>query len=97
MPLSEETKRILRQKGRQQPIKSQKEYDEVFESQATIVAKTLGITMDQARVRQLALLKSGILEQGGPDDPVTQMMIDAFMTDPAWDKQPKTFGENSIQ
>lgn len=75
------------------PIKSQKEYDELFENQAGIVAKTLGITMDQARVRQLALLKSGILDQGSYNDPVSQMMIDAFLTDPAWDSQPKTFGK----
>lgn len=76
------------------PIKSQKEYDEVFEAQAKVIADTLKITMDQARVRQLALLKSGLLQQGHPDDPVSQMMIDSFLTSPAWDKQPKHFGEN---
>lgn len=71
--------------------KNQKEYNEVFENAAKMMADTLGITLDQARVRQLALLKSGILDHGDPDDMTTKIMIDAFLTNPAWDKRPKHF------
>jgi hypothetical protein len=75
------------------PIKTKKEWNEVFEKQTAIVASTLGITMDQARVRQMALLASGIMDAGHPDDPITQRMIDMFLTNPSWDSQPKHFGE----
>lgn len=61
------------------------------------MADTLGITMDQARVRQLALLGSGIMEQGHPDDPITQRMIDMFLSNPAWDKHPKHFDKPDNQ
>jgi hypothetical protein len=80
--------------GPDKPIKSQKEWDTVFESQAKVIAETLKITMDQARVRQLALLKSGILDQGDPTDPTMQRIIDMFLSNPAWDNQPKYFGES---
>jgi hypothetical protein len=83
--------------GPDKPIKTKEEWNEVFDKQAKIVAHTLGITMDQARVRQLALLGSGIMEQGHPDDPVTRMMIDNFLSNPAWDKQPKNFGKTPNQ
>lgn len=74
---------------------NKKEYDETFENAARMIAETLNITMDQARVRQLTLLNSGILDQGDPNDPISQMMIDAFLTNPAWDKQPKQFNSKS--
>lgn len=73
--------------------KTKAEWNIAFDKQAQVIADTLKITMDQARVRQMALLASGIMEQGHPDDPITQRMIDMFLSHPRWDSQPKTFGK----
>ena len=66
----------------EEPIKSQKEYDSVFEKQVQTAMSTLKISRDQAAKRIKALLNSGLLDSGHPDNPKTQMMIDKFMQNP---------------
>lgn len=65
--------------GPDKPIKTQKEWERVFEKQAAIVAKTLDIPLEDARKRQKALLESGIMEKGHPGDRATQKKIDMFL------------------
>lgn len=45
--------------------------------------KTLGIPTDEAERRVKGLLKSGILNHGGPDDPRSIELIDTFMQIPS--------------
>ena len=67
------------------PIKSQHEADEVLEHIIQITMSTLKIPRLDAEFRVGALRQSGLLNQGGPDDQTSQMMIDLFMTNPQWD------------
>jgi dihydroxyacetone kinase-like predicted kinase len=68
------------------PIKTQKEYDEVFQYVVKQTMETLKITETDAMLRVAALRESGILDSGGPNDRVSQIMIDAFMTSDQWNK-----------
>ena len=81
--------------GPGQPYKTEESWTKAFDEQAQVVADTLKITLDQARVRQYALFASGLMDDFNPDDKISCMMVDAFLTNPAWDNQPKTFGEKS--
>lgn len=65
--------------GPGKPIKTRKEWEKVFEAQAKIVAQTLHLPIDKARLRQQALLDSGIMDGGHPDDLGTQKKIDMFL------------------
>lgn len=60
-------------------IKSQKEADKVFSSLVKTTISQLKISKDQAEKRIRALLDSGILDGGHPEDSLTQMKIDAFL------------------
>jgi len=62
-----------------EPIKSKEEAEQIFNNLVKIAMDTEGISRDQAEKRITALLKSGILEGGNPDDPKTIIMIDVFM------------------
>lgn len=64
------------------PIKSQSEADQVFNYLSETTAKTLGISIVQAQKRVQALLNSGLLNSGHPDDPASQMKIDKFLSTP---------------
>jgi hypothetical protein len=65
---------------KKEPIKSQEEANTVF---AFLVNETIKITecdKPQAEKRIHALLKSGVLKNGSPNNPNTQRKIDEFMT-----------------
>lgn len=64
------------------PIKSQKEADKIFKGLVNIAISTLNISQEQAEKRISALLDSGILDKGSPDNPDSQKLIDKFMTTP---------------
>lgn len=64
---------------KEEPIKSQEEANEVF---IWLVNETIKVTKcdkPQAEKRIRALLKSGILKGGNPNNPNTQKKIDEFM------------------
>lgn len=77
--------------GPDKPHKTKAEYDKAFENCCKVIAQTLKITIDQARVRQYALIESGLLNDYDPKNLSHQMAVDLFLTDPAWDKQPNRF------
>lgn len=60
------------------------EYDQFLEKSAIDASNILHISLEEAKKRIIGLLKSGIL-QGHPDNPETQMHIDAFMQIPSSD------------
>ncbi len=62
-----------------EPIKSQEEADAVFNYLVNTTMLTVQIDKAQAEKRVKALLDSGLLNGGSPDNPNTQMMIDIFM------------------
>jgi len=61
-------------------IKSQKEADEVFDFLVNETIKVQKCDKAQAEKRIRALLDSGILNSGSPDNPATQKIIDEFMS-----------------
>ena len=65
---------------KKEPIKSQKEADKVFDFLVNETIKVEKCDKAQAEKRIRALLDSGILKGGSPDNPVTQRRIDEFMS-----------------
>jgi hypothetical protein len=64
---------------KKEPIKSQEEANKVFTYLVDTTTKVLKIERLQAEKRVRALLDSGILDGGSPDDPITQRKIDEFL------------------
>ncbi len=62
------------------PIKSKEDADKVFNFLVNTTMLTLGVEKKQAEKRIRALLDSGLLKGGSPDNPETQRIIDKFMT-----------------
>lgn len=75
--------------GHDKPITSEKEWDEVFEKQCKIVAKTLKISIAEARRRTVALNESGLLILFSPLEPEGQKAIDIFLTNENWKDNPE--------
>lgn len=69
--------------GRNMPIQTEKEWDEVFAKQVKETARVLKIPIDEAEKRMRGLLASGIMDSGGPELPETRQRIDAFMEIPS--------------
>jgi hypothetical protein len=69
--------------GRNMPIQTEKEWDEVFVKQVEETARVLKIPLDEAERRMRGLLASGIMDTGTPDLPETRQRIGAFMEIPS--------------
>jgi len=61
---------------------SKKEAQELFKKSVNVTMVTLNISRKQAEKRTRALLDSGILDNGNPNNPDSQKLIDKFMTTP---------------
>ena len=60
-------------------IKTQNEANEVFNNLVNTTIIVTKCSKEQAEKRINALLKSGILDSGSPNNPATQIKIDDFM------------------
>ncbi len=70
-------------KTKDEPIKSQEEFDKVWEYLTATAMKTLGISKRTAELRINAIRKSGILGRlGSPDEVPFQIGIDVAMQIP---------------
>jgi hypothetical protein len=56
-----------------------REWKLLFDEQVRITAKTLYISIEQAEKRYSALLISGLVDTGSPDDPIKKEQIDRFL------------------
>lgn len=66
-----------------QAITSQQEADETLKFLVDTTVHVMKLDRPEATKRVKALMKSGILESGHPDDPHTQRRIDMFLTIPS--------------
>lgn len=61
------------------PIKDIKEAQRVFDALVKTTMQTVKISKEQAEKRITALIASGVLDNGDPDTPLFQMIVDKFL------------------
>lgn len=80
---------MKKQFGAGMPFETEAEWDEGFEKQCKVVAKTIKISIAEARRRMVKLQESEIMQKGHPDDPDTRRGIDTFLSSPYWETEPE--------
>jgi hypothetical protein len=75
--------------GKDAPIKTEQEYNSVFERQCKITAKTLKISIHEARKRYTALHESGLLDIVDPRELEGQKAVDIFLANTYWETNPE--------